>query len=1158
MASPPPPPPPPVGEDSWLDFIDQQRRTANSIEQRIHAVELYRSAVNAEPGSIRIWITYCDYFWSLYLESAQRSGAVAFWPLDEQAAAADFFSLDAALHLWSEGHEATKYRLSDSHELWNRWIALERELLDRTRTTEGVRRITHLYRNRLTIPHATWDDTSSTFSSFLSEFNPAAYEETMRAVTEQSRIAKYIIEQRDPMEMVLRAAVRSGDESAHRDTMARYLAWEVANVQATEHNDKPTALRVALGLFSRALTGIFRTDDAAWSDLIVFISQLRNDIGDGSAKNEELAHILPNSLDVLQRAVQHCPWSGALWARYIISGEQSSLSFSDMERIKHAATNSSLDRDGMAAVVDMYATWCGYLRRCAMDPNASDESVDLADSGLVAALEAVQVWGERRFGSAFQGDPNFRLERIMIYHLTEKHGAIDEAREHWEKLARKELLAHDYSFWLSYYMWEMNLLQSQKGTGRSPTPAPAARLSRTPSRPASILQRALQTPQLNWPERVIEIYVKHCNDFESSDVLQNALDEVHNLQRVIAQQRRDATAIQAAQAEAHTRTYESQALETTAAATESRTLGLQQTGDSQDDLNAGVKRKWEANASGEAPESATKKSKNEDNGAKAVPQSHEQNVQEQQPPKRDRENTSVFVSNLPSDATITKVRQYFREYGHVNNIQLKQEENGKSTVALVEFRSVEDVQSALIRDGKYFGDHTISVKEAAGITLYVTNFPPSTDDDSLHRLFGKSSNIFGIRWPSLKYNAHRRFCYVSFRDPESALKATGLNGKMLDGKYRLSVQYSDPAAKKAREGATDEGREVHIKNIPQEFDEQAIEQLVAKYGTVKRVRLLHNMAGRSRGTAFVDLETKDEAERVVTELDKVKLGTQILKVELSVSAKFKPSARETSAVAESVPPVNGTGSGGPDESKGEAGHEARGNLHLRSFALLGIPDTVNITRVRSLAEPHGHITKLKLYPEHGGAIIEFEDETTAGKAQLALDGTQLEGHTLRVGAVPQLFKEKSGVRIDRVDVAKPRPPKPISDTTNATVTKKTAATTGPVLLPAFVRRPVLSGKGAKHGLGFSAISATTATKKDDQSAATNGAAMPGTGTGSAPPKKSNSDFRALFLAGKSSVGSKEKDNEVESKASMAATSVDNSDTKPDDTKMEIDVVVNGH
>ncbi|CAK7215141.1 Splicing factor [Sporothrix eucalyptigena] len=1149
MASPPPPPPPPVGEDSWLDYIEQQRRTATGLEQRIHVVELYRSAVNAEPGSIRVWIAYCDYFWALYFECMQRSGSVASWPPEEQQAAADIFSLDAALHLWSEGHEATKYRLSDSHELWNRWIALERDLLDRTRTAEGVRRITHLYRNRLTIPHAAWDDTSSAFSSFLSEYNPAAYEETMRA--------------RDPMEMALRAAIRSGNEQAHREAMSNYMNWEVANTLA-ERNDKVTAMRVALGLFARALSSIFKTDDTAWTDLVVFISKLRSDLGDGPNRNEELARVLPNSLDILQRAVQHCPWSGALWARYIIAGEQSSLSFSDMERIKHAATNSALDRDGMAAVVDMYAAWCGYLRRRAIDPNASDESVDLADSGLVAALEAVQVWGERRFGNAFQGDPNFRLERIMIYHLTEKHGAIEEAREHWEKLAKKDLLAHDYSFWLSYYLWEMNLFQSQKGTGRSPTPAPPARLSRTPSRPASILQRALQDPHLNWPERIIEIYVQHCNDFESSDVLRGALDDVHNIQKAISHQRKEALAAQAAaQAEAQSRAH-AEILASAEPVATSEALAAHRLTDAHEDSFTGVKRKWDTNATDEVTESATKKPKSE-NGTS---QSDEQR---QQSLKRNRENTSVFVSNLPPNVTSTKVRQYFREYGHVNNMQLKVEEDSKSAVALVEFRSVEDVQSALIRDGKYFGDYNISVKAATGITLYVTNFPPSADDGFIHELFDACGSIFSIRWPSLKYNTHRRFCYVSFRDPESAAKATELNGQMLEGKYKLSVQYSDPTAKKARDGATDEGREVHVKSLPFDADEQTIEKLFSKHGSVERVRLLRNIAGRSRGSAFVVLKTKEEAERAVKELDQVKMGSQILTVEISVPSNSRLAARETSVSAASIASGGGDEEG-PDGSK----QTSKESLQNRTFALLGIPHTVNIARVRRLVEPHGHITKLVLRADHGGAIVEFADAVTAGKAQMALQGAHLDDHALRTDTVAQLFKEKAEVRSGRIDQPAPRPPKAEAlSTTPKEALAAAPSVSATSLMPPRVKRPVLGSKGAKRGVGLTALSASTATKANGEPTTTNGTTPASSEPEPAPAKKSNAEFRNLFLrSGRPETKSEEtvekkkdeKDGdkkesegkESEVKPADTAGSETKSSNVTNDTKMDVDVAVNGH
>ncbi|OAA61936.1 pre-mRNA splicing factor [Niveomyces insectorum RCEF 264] len=1188
MASPPPPPPPPVGEDSWLDFIEQQRRNASGLEQRIHVVELFRSAVGAEPSSLRVWIAYCEYFWSLYVEGMQRTGAVARWPADEQAAAADIFTLDAALRLWSDGHEATKYRLSDSHELWNRWIALERELLDRTRTAEGVRRITHLYRNRLTIPHTTWDDTSSAFSSFLSEYNPAAYEDTMRAVTEQSRAARYIYEQRDPFEMALRKAVRAGDDPAHRDAMARYLDWEVANALSAGPSDKAVAVRVALGLFGRALTGIFQTSDAVWTDVVVFVAHLRSEIGDSAAsssstntnpRDDELARILPNSLDILQRAVQHCPWSGILWARYILCGEQAGLSFSDMERIKHAATNSPLDRDGMTAVVDMYAAWCGYLRRSAMDPNASDEAIDLADSGLVAALEAIQVWGERRFGSAFQGDPSFRLERIMIHHLTEKHGALEEARDHWEKLAKSDLLANDYSFWMSYYVWEMNLYQAQKGTGRSPTPASTARPLRAPTRPARILQRALQVPHLNWPERIMEVYVKHCNEFESADVLRIAFDDVHQLQKLLDQRRKEAAtaaAVQSAQADAQAQAQaraQAQAQAQvhaqaqapvqdgvpTSPTTESqaaRAPGSSQ--EAQQESPSGTKRKWETSAGG-GTDSLAKRPKTTD-GVEAsestllAPQNEQQ---QRQALKRDRENTSVYVANLPADVTSTKVRHYFRDYGHVNNIQLKPEEGGKSAVALVEFRSVEDVQSALIRDGKYFGDRTISVKAATGVTLYLTNFPPTADDAYIRDLFKDCGELFGIRWPSLKFNTHRRFCYVSFRHPESAAKALQLDGTVLEDRYKLSVQYSNPGMKKARAGAVDEGREVHVKNLELSVDEPAIEALFAKHGAVERVRLLRNMAGRSRGSAFVVFRDKADAERAIASLDNAKFGSHILTVELSVPGTYKPSARETSVAAESTtsdkPTNHEDGADGlADSARPDARHDG---LRDRTFALLGLPDTVNIARVRALLEPYGHVVKLVLRPDHGGAIVEFADAVTAGKAQLALDGTDVDGHTFRIGTVAELFREKGEVRIDRIDKAARRP-----DSTTATPSapKNGKAAPGPtqssaaaaaLLVPPRVKRPVLGG--AKRGVAFAGMPGPKPAKTNGEPTSSNGV---GAGANAspvadhAPPpsaKKSNAEFRTMFLGSGT--------DDTKDKTDGAAGAQIN-----DASKMEVDVAQNGH
>jgi squamous cell carcinoma antigen recognized by T-cells 3 len=1049
----PQPPPRPVGEASWLDYIDQQVRTANTPERRLAVVELYSAAANAEPGSIDIWLAYCDYFWALHQQYGNPPAA------DAARIPRGFFSLDAALSLWAKAHDATKFRLSDSHRLWDRWISLERELLDRTRTPDGVRRITHLYRDRLLLPHLAWDATASAFSSFLSEYSPQAYESTMQEVTSRAAAAKALTAQRDHFETRLTRA--SDDPAALAAVYSEYLHWEINNTKK-ERGDQVSAIQLALALFSRALTGPMATDEGTWADFVVCISTLRTTYGDAAHRNDELLRLLPNVLDILQRAVQHCPWSGHLWARYILSGEAAGLAFRDMERIKHTATNSSqLDRDGMTAVVDMYAAWCGYLKRTAMHSNATDEAVDIADSGLVAALEAVRVWGERRFGSAYQGDPKYRLERILIQYLTEKHAAIDEARDQWKGLASKELYAASYDFWLTYFMWEMLVFQAQRNKGRSPTPgAPAAAVKglTVPTIATKVLERAIREHSLDWPERVMEVYLNHCNDYETPETLRQALDSVHRVKRGVAKRREreaaEAQAAYAAQLEAQQPTPADSGEAVTVAAEGSP---------------AGPKRKRDPSP-GESGGSEKKRQKNLDSGevATAGDSGKKAAVEEQAALKRDRENTSIFAANLPADVSTNKIKGYFREYGHINNITVHKEKDGKSTVALIEFQSPEDVPSALLRDGKYFGEQQISVKPAANVTLFVTNYPPLADEAYLRRLFKDCGEVFSVRFPSLKFNTRRRFCYITFREPEAAAIAVGMDGTELDGNFNISVKYSDPSNKKARDGATAEGREIHITGLDLTVDEDELEELCAKFGAVSRVRVLRTMAGKSRGSAFVTLEKKEDAEKAVSELDKTKLRSQILQVEVAVPTNYKVAARSAMSPA-------------PSSTKGEDEDMPDAPPNERTFALLDIPDTVNDTRVRSLVEKFGQVTKLILRADHGGAIVEMADVASAGKAQLGLEGAELDGRALRTGTVSELFRAKGEKRVDRVD-------RPAS---------KPAAS---LLAMPRVQRPVAKG-GPKRGLGF---------KTEKAAAKVNGTSAASDGSNSGP-KKTNADFRSLFL-----------------------------------------------
>ncbi|VBB79412.1 Putative protein of unknown function [Podospora comata] len=1052
----------PVGEDNWVDYVDHQLREATDLEARVRVIESFNDAVSAEPGSIKVWMAYCEYFWSLYNDCQPVSDAG--WSPEEQEVGRSIFTIDAALNLWQRGYEAVQYRLSDSNELWDRWISLEMELLRRTVTEAGVRRITQLFRNRLTVPHATWDRTSQMFSTFLSEYNRQAYESEMEQITRSAKNAKRLYALRDPFETKLSLAVKSGDTAAVRAEMLEYIDWEIK-----QHKGKRDALdnfKICLGLFSRALTGVLASDDTTWLNFITLVSTSQSDLKAGRARVS--ANLVPNILDVLRRAVHHIPWAGPVWARYILAAEEAALTFADVERIKHAATNSpQLDRDGMTGVLDMYSAWCGYLKRTAMNPKASEEAVDVAEVGLSSALEDVKHWGQRKYGENYQGDPDYRLEKILIQFLTEKKEDIEGARAIWDELSQIPLHANSYDFWLNWYLWEMVVFTAHRAKLRSPTPNTQAQGLLVPSLATRVFTRALKVRTLDWPERILQVYLKHCNDYELAETLREAHDTIYKTRKGV-EKRREREARQAAEAARQAAAAREQA------APADRSEDVPMT-DASGSASPGSKRKREPTPAED--DAANKRPRSETNGDDV---------------KRDREHNTVFLRNLPADATQTKIKQFFRDYGHVNNIDLKKGDD--DAVALVEFRHSDDARAALIRDGKPFGDRIIQVTPAIDCTLFVTNYPPDADEEYLRNLFKAHGEIHSIRFPSLKENAKRRFCYLTFRERASAEAALKLDGKALGGRCRLVVKISDPAHKQHRQGAQEEERELHVINIPRTMKEDEVEAHFTKAGKVVSVRIPH------LGTAFVVMQTKEEAQEAIKLLDKAMFGQHPIKVEPSMPKGTKKKTATTWGGAEDAGSPASTAAEST-ESSGGGGGAARD----RKVVILGVPDTMNEARVGNLLKPAGEFVKLTLHARHGGAIVEYKDAASAGKAQLVIDGLEVEaGQKLRVGTTEELFQSKGEKKVAGSDpCARPEPEKQRKK-------PPTAAQLMPP--PPSINRPQVLGRSKpKMGMGTGA---------PGLGVRTNGVALDG-------PKKSNADFRSLFLGGGNNGGGGEGGGKVE-------------------------------
>ncbi len=110
--------------------------------------------------------------------------------------------------------------------------------------------------------------------------------------------------------------------------------------------------------------------------------------------------------------------------------------------------------------------------------------------------------------------------------------------------------------------------------------------------------------------------------------------------------------------------------------------------------------------------------------------------------------------------------------------------------------------------------------------------------------------IVDVRFPSLKYNTHRRFCYVQFKSSGQARAATERDGEVI-GKLKLVAKISDPGVKQDRQGAVHEGRELYVANLDWSATEDEVKQVFSKYGTVEKIRIPTNIAGKSKGIAFV-------------------------------------------------------------------------------------------------------------------------------------------------------------------------------------------------------------------------------------------------------------------------------------------------------------------
>ncbi|KAG9075182.1 Splicing factor [Ceratobasidium sp. UAMH 11750] len=365
--------------------------------------------------------------------------------------------------------------------------------------------------------------------------------------------------------------------------------------------------------------------------------------------------------------------------------------------------------------------------------------------------------------------------------------------------------------------------------------------------------------------------------------------------------------------------------------------------------------------------------------------------------KRDRENSTVFVTGMPAGTGETEIRQLFRDCGDIREVKFMQVEN--QSVVTVEFMDRESVPAALTKDKKRVDEAEINVHLAWKSTLYITNFLEKTDDAEIRRMFSPFGKILDVRWPSKKFKATRRFCYLQYISPDAAQAALSLHGTELEPGQPMSVYISNPERKKERTDAGADQREVYIAGLSKFSTRADLEQLFGQFGAIKEIRLATDNEGNAKGYAFIEFEQESSASQALSmnnhELKKRRIAVTLADSRVHARHKIDDSA----------------------------GLTRKAEIRSRSLRVRKLPPGTTDGLLQQTFEKLAPVVGVQVTEEKSEAVVELKNAADVGRLLLLTEPIIFNGVELEITEEGPAGPAKSGANapfVPRAAGSRPR------------------------------------------------------------------------------------------------------------------------------------------
>ncbi|KAH7922022.1 hypothetical protein BV22DRAFT_1131760 [Leucogyrophana mollusca] len=812
--------------------------------------------------------------------------------------------------------------ITKSHLLWDTQRDWELDLLENAPNHEKSALAAHveiLLLSRLQQPHSNHEETYQAYSTFTTNHKPSdQYETVLVSASKLRSKAVKAYERREASEISL--------SGFSLDGYAYYIASERRAKNVDMFNLKALYERAIADAAKRRFAGDPGAEDALRVFWAGYCDTLRIN---GPDENSEL--------HTLRRAVRSVPGSGEVWARYIRfleRGIDSEDEIENLESVSEAfsrALSTNLFGKDVQQTVQLILARAGFEKRRIEVGKGGEILCNAAiytqhahinpDEEMFATLIRILEDGIALVRQASPaGDPRFRLEKFLA-ELYLSLDLPDSAIAVWQATAK-----HHKTSYVAWTTYTDTLIKTD-------------RLDQ-----ARTTFQDIAMKNIDWPEAIWEAWIAFEHLHGSVESIETALDKVERAQYQVNVRRAR---------EAEKASHEAGQIPVT------------------DVVGAGTGEAALPAMDVDAPSSVDSRSKRKAEDPPPAEGSKKPRL-EQPPPqlKRDRENCTVFVADLPSGVSESELKDLFKDCGEVREVKITQMPEG--VVATVEFNTRDSVPAALTKDKKRIQDQEIAVHLAWKSTLYVTNFPEKADDASIRDLFGQYGLIFDVRWPSKKFKNTRRFCYVQYTSPSSAERALELHGRELEPERAISVLMSNPERKKERTDADAGEREIYVAGLSKFTTKEDLENVFRTYGSLKEVRMAQDPNGQPKGFAFVEFEEEASAQAA--------LGANNYELK---NRRIAVTLADTRVRARNREVLSDTGLG------------RRAEARNRSVRVRNLPPATQEGLLHQTLEKYASVKRTELFVSQNEAVVELENPAEAGKLLLRPEPIVFNGNALQ-------------------------------------------------------------------------------------------------------------------------------------------------------------------